>query len=91
MNSLRTGGGRANVVGGTNNNAVVGVGGLLHFVNGLAVMNLEPYLSIVGPGTSDARILSKDAEDGVVVRGEVLENRELVADPIGRQVCHFWQ
>ena len=81
--SLGAGGGGTDVVGGADHDAIIGVGRFLHFVDCLAIMDLEPYLSTVGPGAFDTGVLCKDTEDGVIVWREVLKDRKLVADPVG--------
>jgi hypothetical protein len=53
----RAGGSWADVEDRADHNAVLRVRGLLHLVDGLAVVGLEPDLSTVGPGTLDTWVL----------------------------------
>ncbi len=55
--SLGAGGGGTDVVGGADHDAIISVGRFLHFVDCLAIMDLEPYLSTVGPGAFDTGVL----------------------------------
>ncbi len=58
--------GGADVVGRADDDAVEGVGSTLHLVDRLGLVGFESYLATVRPGTFHSRVLSKEAEDGVV-------------------------
>ena len=66
--------------------AVHSVGQRFGLVDYLIVVHLEPYLTSVRPDRLHSYVLREGSELGVGRWGEVLEDAELVADPVGGEV-----